>query len=298
MNDNQKQLRRLDKTRIRESFDAAAAHYDEAAVLQREVGERMLERLQLIRIEPQTILDVGCGTGIYSQALSRRYRKAQVFSLDLAPRMLLAARKRRHWLARHFNRQAFVCGDAECLPIAGHSVDMIFSNLALQWCDLDQVFAEFRRVLKPQGLLMFSSFGPDTLKELRHSWQAADAGDGPAVHVNDFIDMHDVGDAMLRAGLRDAVMDVENFTLTYHDAYQLMRELKAIGAHNVAHERRHSLTGKRRLQAMLAAYEKFRADGRLPATYEVIYGHAWAAASNTSQFNVTLESITTQAHKP
>jgi len=191
--------------------------------------------------------------------------------------------------------ESYRCGDAEDLPLADNSVDLIFSSLTLQWCgELDRAFAEFKRVLKPEGLLMFSSFGPDTLKELRESWRLADMSTderNEKMHVNDFIDMHDIGDALLRAGLSDPVMDVENFTLTYSDAYQLMRELKALGAHNVANARRHSLTGKTRLKNMVSEYENFRVDGLLPATYEVVYGHAWGV-SDDENFEISLSSLT------
>ena len=258
----------LHKRSLRDAFDRAAEQYDEVAVLQREVGERIMERLELIRITPRTILDVGAGTGVFSQALSKRYAKSRVLALDIAPRMLLQARRRTGW----FSRQGFICGDADSLPIAAASVDLIFSNFTLQWCgELERAFAEFRRVLKPGGLLMFSTLGPDTLKELRQSWRAVD--DRP--HVHQFIDMHDVGDALLRAGFSDPVMDVENFTLAYDDARQLMRELKIIGAHNAAIDRPQGLTGKGSLKKMLSAYETLRRDGVLPATYEVVYGHAW-----------------------
>lgn len=306
-------LHPLDKARIRASFDAAADTYEEAAVLQHEVGSRMLERLELIRIAPDHILDLGAGTGRLSRALHRRYRRARVLALDLAPRMLAVARRNHGrnichingWLGKLIGRQYYVCGDAEHLPLADHSVDLVFSNLTLQWCgELETAFAEFRRVLRPGGLLMFSTFGPDTLKELRHSWRSADP-DG--VHINDFVDMHDVGDALLRAGLRDAVMDVEHFTLTYPDVYQLMRELKTTGAHNVASQRRHSLTGKQRLKAMVAAYETFRVNGSLPATYEVVYGHAWAPAHTpqasrqveaSGQIAIPVSAIRKRGNKP
>lgn len=298
MTNAQTLMHTLEKSRIRASFDNAAEHYDDVAVLQREVGERILDRLELIRIQPQTILDIGAGTGVLSQALGKRYKKARIISLDLAPRMLITARKRNNWLQTRFGKQGFICGDAESLPIADNSVDMIISSLTLQWCgELEQAFAEFRRVLKPEGLLMFSTFGPDTLKELRNSWHAADGStnNNNNVHVNDFIDMHDVGDALLRAKLADPVMDVENFTLTYPDAYQLMRELKTLGAHNVATQRRHSLTGKKRLQNMLAAYENFRVNDALPATYEVVYGHAWAPDQKSSDVLIPVDSLRTHS---
>jgi len=203
--------------------------------------------------------------------------------------MLKQARQRGGLLDKLINKRAYVCGDAERLPFADNSVELIFSSSTLQWCsNLDHTFAEFNRILKPGGLLMFSTFGPDTLKELRQSWQTVDATSGNTVHVHDFIDMHDIGDAMMRAGYADPVMDVENFTLTYPDVYQLMRELKTLGAHNVANERRHTLTGKTRVKNMVAAYETLRNKGNLPATYEVVYGHAWGPLTNKNEINVDL----------
>jgi len=274
----------LDKNRIRASFDAAAEHYDNVAVLQRETGDRILERLDLVKLQPATILDIGAGTGVATHALSKRYKKAQVIAFDLAPNMLNQARQRGNLLHRLLSKRGFICGDAEQLPFANNSIDLIFSNAALQWCsNLDHAFVEFKRILKPDGLLMFSTFGPDTLKELRDSWRVADTDAGTATHVHNFIDMHDIGDAMLRAGLADPVMDVENFTLTYSDVHQLMRELKTLGAHNVANERRHTLTGKTRIKNMIAAYENWRINGKLPATYEVVYGHAWSPAETKNK---------------
>jgi malonyl-CoA O-methyltransferase len=293
MSNKDPQLHPLDKKLIRQSFDAAAEHYDDVAVLQREVGQRLIERLELIKFTPQIILDVGAGTGFVSRELDKFYKNSRVLSMDIAPRMLQVARSNNSWMNKWFGDQDYICGDAEFLPFADNSVDLIFSNLTLQWCgELERTFAEFRRVLKPEGLLMFSSFGPDTLKELRHSWHVADENEGSErSHVNDFIDMHDIGDALLRAGLSDPVMDVDNITLTYSDVYQLMRELKALGAHNVANARRHSLTGKTRLKNMVSAYEAFRNDGLLPATYEVVYGHAWGISDGQS-FEITLSSLT------
>jgi len=266
----------VDKAQVRAAFDRSAPDYDKVAVLQHEIGDRLVERLDLIRLAPAVLLDIGAGTGRLSAALSRRYGEARVISLDLSLRMLRLARRRAGWFNHLRRRQEFVCADAECLPYADACADLIVSNLVLQWCnDIDRTLAEFRRVLRPGGLLMFTTFGPDTLRELRASWGGVDG----RVHVNRFIDMHDLGDALLRVGLSEPVMDREDFTLTYSDVAGLMRDLKALGAHNSTRGRPRGLTGRGRLARVIAAYERFRRDGRLPATYEVVYGHCWAGQS-------------------
>ncbi len=268
-----------DKHQLRRSFDKAATTYDNAAVLQREVGSRALERLDLMKLAPKVIVDAGCGTGFALQSLHRRYPQAMLVALDIAPAMLQKSRTRiarwKSWLG--LSRQVFICGDNGRLPIRPESVDMVWSSLAFQWADdLPGVFAECHRALRPGGLLMFTTFGPDTLKELR----IASAADGK-IHVNRFIDMHDIGDMMVGAGYADPVMDMEYLTLTYPDVRTLMRELKAIGAHNVAIGRNRGLTGRGVLQEIEARYEAFRQQGRLPATFEVIYGHAWKRMPRT-----------------
>ncbi len=268
-----------DKASARRSFERAADRYDEAAVLQREVATRLLERLDLVRLSPQRILDLGSGTGYCIDGLLARYRKAEVVALDIALPMLRHARRHGRWL----RRPRCVCADAERLPFADDSFDLVFSNLMMQWCvDLDATFAELRRVIRPGGLLLFSSFGPDTLKELRAAWGEVDG----YAHVNTFLDMHDVGDALLRARFADPVMDVERLILTYRDVRKLMRELKQIGAHNVTAGRPRGLTGRHRLQRLVEAYERFRHDGLLPATYEIVNGHAWVSEKHLA---VTLE---------
>lgn len=261
----------IDARRVRAAFDAAAGDYDAVAVVQAEVRRRLLGRLELFRIRPRRILDAGCGTGHGARALAQRYRGAELVALDLAPGMLRAARRQRPWL----RRLDAVCADAAALPLADASVDLVFSSLMLQWCnEPDRVFAEFRRVLRPGGLALFTSFGPDTLKELREAWGRADGH----THVSRFIDMHDLGDALVRAGLGDPVMDVEHLTLTYRHVRALMSDLKTMGARNATSGRSRGLTGRQRLAAVEAHYETLRRDGRLPATWEVVYGHAWAGA--------------------
>ncbi|HEY1991520.1 MAG TPA: malonyl-ACP O-methyltransferase BioC [Gammaproteobacteria bacterium] len=260
----------LETSRVGASFDRAAKHYDAAAFLQKEVGERLLERLDLMANVPARILDVGCGTGRPTRELQQRYPKAEVIGADLAPAMLKMASKQLPWFGRGAR---FICAEASQLPLADAGCDLVYASLLLQWCeDLDATLLEWRRLLKPHGLLLFSTLGPDTLKELRAAWSAVDGYN----HVNRFLDMHDVGDALIRAGFVEPVMDVEHLTLTYDHATGLMRDLKSIGAHNVTAGRRRGLMGRGRLQAFAEAYEKFRHAGRLPATYEVVYGTAWA----------------------
>lgn len=278
---------RLDKHRIRRAFDRAAADYDRAAVLQREVGARLVERLDYVRLTPRRILDLGSGTGTVSAALARRYPRARILQMDVSLSMLRHARGRnrlRTWLGG----MQFTAGDAERLPLAAGSFDLVLSNLAIQWCnDLEAVMAELRRVLRPGGLVMFTTFGPDTLRELREAWSRVDGH----VHVSRFEDMHDIGDAMVRAGLADPVMDMEPFTLTYRTVRDLMADLKAIGASNAAGGRPRGLTGKGRLAALTRAYESHRCDGRLPATYEVVYGHGWAPAVERRPQEVSVEHL-------
>ena len=262
---------RLDRGRVRASFDRASASYESAAGLQARVAAELLERLAVFAFEPRVVLDLGAGTGRVTHELKRRYRRALVIALDLAPGMLREARRHQQ-LWRRFER---VCADALRLPLADGSVDIVFSSLMLQWCQpLDTALAECRRVLKPDGFFAFSTFGPDTLHELRGAWACADGYN----HVNHFVDVHEVGDALVRAGLMEPVLDVDRLEVTYPDTLSLMRDLKAIGAHNVTAGRPRALVGRARLKRMQDAYEAFRRDDRLPATYEVIYGASWGAA--------------------
>ena len=257
----------LDTPRVRRSFDRAAATFDAAGVLHAEVRGNLLARLDLMALTPRVVLDAGAGTGHAARALKRRYPEGLVIALDTSRRMLQAAGRGQSWLRRFARVQA----EVERLPFADGSVDLILSNLVLQWCDPDRVFAEFRRVLAPRGLLCFTTLGPDTLRELRSAWRQVDA----RTHVNQFIDMHDIGDALVRGGFASPVLDVERYTLTYLDVRRVAADLKATGAHNATLGRPRGLTGRRQFAALQAAYEVFRQEGRLPATYEVVFGHAW-----------------------
>ena len=259
----------LEKRGLKRAFDSAADGYDHCAILQQAVMQNMLARLDLIRLQAKTILELGSGTGGASRVLAGNYTGSQVIQLDLSTGML---RKSRMCSRKFFSRQHYLCADAESLPLRNDCMDLAFSCLMLQWCnDLDAVLTEVTRVLRPGGLFIFATLGPDTLRELRLSW----AGVDNTIHVNAFIDMHDVGDALVRAGLAAPVLDVERITMTYDDVFKLMRDLKRLGAQNVNMGRRRTLTGRNRVREMQSAYEQFRQDGRLPATYEVVYGHAW-----------------------
>jgi len=258
----------LDTSWVRRSFDRASASYDAAAVLQREVRDLLLDRLELTALDPRVVLDAGAGTGHASRALKRRYPKAHVLAVDSALGMLRAAAGQQSW----FRPFARICADAARLPFKDGTVDLILSNFMLPWSNPDDVFAEFRRVLAPRGFLSFTSLGPDTLKELRAAWAQVDSRS----HVLEFIDMHDLGDALVRSGFAAPVLDVERYTLTYTELRRLAADLKAVGARNATAGRLKGLTGPRKFAAMQAAYEIHRREGRLPATYEVVFGQAWA----------------------
>lgn len=271
--------------RVRAAFDRAAPRYEESAVLQREVTERLIERLQYIKVRPRRVLDLGAGTGTGTRALRAQYPDADIVALDCSPAMLRELEAGAGFRERWRRRIVTVCADAHALPFPEHSFELVFSSLTLQWCENPgRVFEEIFRVLKPGGALVFSTLGPDTLRELRDSWAAADPG---GVHVNRFIDMHHIGDMLLAGGFADPVMDMEHITLTYKDVAALLRDIKQIGANTVLDEdagpengpqngRQRGLTGKGRLAAMRQAYASYRSsEGLYPATYEIVYGLAW-----------------------
>lgn len=264
-----------EKKLIQRHFNDKASVYESSAILQREVGQNMLERLDYVALKPDVVLDVGCGTGRGVQALMKRYRSANVLALDVSAGMLQQTRKNSGWL----RKPLLICGDAESLPLADNSVDLVYSNLMLQWCEPEKVFSEFLRVLRPQGLLMFSTFGPDTLRELRYSWAQIDQ----QVHVNDFTDMHLLGDGLMQVGFSEPVMDMDMTRLTYQSARDVMRDLKAIGANTLRHREHKGLVTRNKINRVYAAYESFREGGVLPASFEVVYGHAWKAETQRKQ---------------
>ncbi len=265
---------------LRRARERAAAAYPQAAALQREIGERMGERLAYIKHTPRVILDAGSARGEDSLRLRAAYPQASVLALDSSIAMQRLTFARRAWwqLRRRHGAALPLCAELETLPLAHESVSMIWSNLALFWHEAPRVASEFARVLEPQGLLMLATLGPDSLKELRRAYSSLDRDQ----HVLDFVDMHDLGDSLLHAGFADPVVDMEMLTLTYPDLGSLMRELRDCGSCTVCAPLRSGLMGRRRWQALQDAYPR-GADGRIPATFEVIYAHAWKAAKRPAR---------------
>ena len=283
--------REVDGRAVRRSFGRAARTYDAAAVLQREVAQRLVSRLDVVRLAPQRILDAGCGTGEATAELAARYPAAGLVGVDVALPMVEAARTRFRGTRSLYRRllapiqrdggtnARFLCADVTALPLAGVSFDLAFSNLMLQWVnDLPRAFAELRRVLRVGGLLTFSTFGPDTLKELATAFAGADGH----THVGRFTDLHDIGDMLVHAGFADPVMDMEMITVTYATPRELMRELKAIGATNATRGRPRGLMGRKHFERVEKRLLRAARDGRIPATFEVIYGHAWKGEPRTT----------------
>jgi malonyl-CoA O-methyltransferase len=263
---------RLDQRKIKKFFDNAAKSYDSVAILQEEVLSRLIDRLQYMRHQPETVIDIGCGTGKGVRGLQQAYPRARVYAADLAPQMLLRAGAAFRWLSK----KRLVAADMERLPFAENSFDLVFSSLALPWCnDLGQALREMRRVARPGGLLLFSSLGPGTLRELAESWQSVDC----YPHVHRFVDMHDVGDAMMTAGFMQPVVDAELIRLEYRDLRGLLDDLRQSGASNADVSRRRGLTTPRQLDALEASYRELGyADERFVASCEIVYGHAWVDA--------------------
>jgi malonyl-CoA O-methyltransferase len=251
------------KRDVAESFSRAARDYDSVATLQRDVGTRLLANLDQLAVSPATVLDLGCGTGYFYPELRRRFPAARYIGLDLARGMVEYARE------HHPGAGDWLVGDAEALPLAADSVDLVFSSLALQWCFRPaHLFAELARVLRPGGRCVFTSLGPRTLRELRSAWAAVD----DRQHVNDFLPPESlVSAARAVPGLRLGLGN-ECFRMEYRRVRDLLTELKTLGAHNMNRARPSGLTGRRALQGMLEAYESWRENGVLPATYDVLFG--------------------------
>ena len=262
-------LPRLDKSTVKKSFNRAAHSYDEVGVLQKEVLSRLVSRLDYINLSPSSVVDIGCGTGAAIKHLRGRYRQSKVVGVDLAEQMLRQSQSEFGWL----KAKRLVNADFEKLPFADNCFDLVFSSLALQWAnEIDKTLDGLARIGRPGGLLMFTSFGPSTLSELRDSWNAVD----PSPHVHEFIDMHDLGDLMLGAGFSDPVVDSEIIRLEYEDFKSVLVDLKGIGATNAERGRQRGLMTPSKLAKLEAAYKQYGFEnGKYVASYEIIYGHAW-----------------------
>ncbi len=290
----------LDTGAVRRRFGRAAAAYDRAAHLQREVAQRMAARLDYVKIEPPRILDIGCGTGRDLVDLGARYPAAARIGFDSALPMLRVAQARNPWIKRAFpwlgmQRPSWVCGDAVRLPLCSAKIGLVWSNLMLHWVtDPLPAFREIQRVLEVGGLLMFSTLGPDTLREFRKAFSKVDS----LPHVHRFIDMHDIGDMLVASGFAEPVMDMEVFRLTYADLGELLIDLRAAGATNAAAGRGRGLAGRRKLALLRSSYDALREQGRLPATFEVVYGHAWKARTRTTDDGRSVVSLNSLHRKP
>jgi malonyl-CoA O-methyltransferase len=262
----------LDAAAVRRAFNRASRGFAKAAVLHNEVRQRALERLLLLRQPPQLLLDLGSGAGGANPWLQNHLPRTRIISVDSALRMLQEAPSRSRWLGLRAASSAQICASANALPFREAIVDCVFSNLMLPWSGPPEpVFSEVRRVLRPGGVFNFTAFGPDTLRELRQAWREVDGQE----HALPFMDMHDIGDALVRSGFAEPVLDVEHFTLTYSDVQSLLRELKASGSTNALPLRSRGLTGRNKSARFASAYERFREQGRLPVTCEIIYAQAW-----------------------
>lgn len=260
---------------IRAQFDAAASTYDSVAVMQQQAADRLVERLQIIKLKMTSALDLGAGTGQVCQLLQAHYPQLELMALDSAPGML-------HTLAQKLPKVRCLEASAEHIPLADNSVDLVISSMMLHWSlDIPAIFQEVNRVLRDGGLFLFTTLGPDSLKELRQSWAQVDDYN----HAHHFYDMHDLGDAMLQAGLQDPVMDMQMLTLRYKALNDLFKDLKHLGARNRAEPRKRGLTTRTQWQKMLSAYEAQKSNNSYPVTYELLFGQAWSKPKQHQEAN-------------
>ena len=256
-------------TEICKAFNDNASRYEQAAIVQYEIGERLFERLQYLKINPRFILDLGCGPGTFSARLKKYYPRAHVVGFDLAFGMLREAKAKQGWL----KKWPLVAGNMMAMPFAPGIFDLVFANQVIHWSPtLSGVMSELSRVMNKEGCLMFSTLGPDTFRELRHSSLDSDKH----AHANDFVDMHDIGDSLLSEHFLDPVVDMEMLTAHYETVPKLFQALKAQGVRNINPARNPGLTGTQSWRCFERELSAFKtAQGKFPLTYEVLYGHAW-----------------------
>jgi malonyl-CoA O-methyltransferase len=274
---------RLDEALVLRRFDRAAATFDDTDFMCARTRDGLLARLAPMTVTATSVLDLGCATGVARSALEKRFRGALVTGCDLSAAMLATARQRRSW----FSRPALVRADARQLPFTARSIDVVFANMLLPWIDEPAgLFEEVARVLRKDGVFLFATLGPDSLRQLRAAWRRVDT----CPHVHDFADMHDVGDALVRAGLREPVLDVDRLTLTYASPGALFDDLRKAGAANSLEARRRSLLGKGRFASLIAALEAERVGGRIPVDLEIVYGHCWGPVTQGGGVEVAIDA--------
>jgi len=273
----------LNEHHIRRRFENAAAHFDEADFVHAETRQGLLQRIEPLLVNASTIVDLGAATGSAHAGLSKRFKGARIVAVDIAHNMLQQARRKKSWFAK----SAYTQASARALPFADQSIDVVFANMLLPWLDdPTPVLTEVARVLQKGGMFAFATLGPDSLQEIRRAWSSVDAGH----HVNRFPDMHDLGDGLVNAGLKDPVLDVDRLTISYADTRSVFADLTAAGARNSQQQRQATLTGKRRFDAMRAALEKPARGGKISLDLEIVYGHCWGAGPKNDPANYRISA--------
>ncbi|MDF1757301.1 MAG: malonyl-ACP O-methyltransferase BioC [Legionellaceae bacterium] len=267
------------KKEICNAFNASACNYEQVAEVQNEIGNRLFQRLEYLKIQPKNILDLGCGPGTFTAKLKDRYPKARVFGLDLALEMLKISKSKQGWM----KKWSSISADMSQLPFIDEQFDLIFSNQVIHWAPIVDVLRELNRVLAKGGCLMFSTLGPDTFQELKCAFSAVDNFD----HVNGFLDMHDIGDCMLRERFSDPVIDMEVLSVHYPSLKDLLYGLKSQGVINISPNRNKGLTGKNSWSKFQNEMLKYRTEtDKYPLTYEVVNGHAWKGDDKKSEQSI------------
>lgn len=267
---------------VRRRFDRAATHFDDFDFVHTVTRDGLFARLEPMLVDAHTVVDLGCATGTACRTLAKRFRAAQVIGVDQSANMLQRAARKKPWLAKY----SFMEASADAVPLADYSVDLVFCNQLLPWVDdAPGVFKEVNRILRKDGLFVFASLGPDSFSELRRAWQASDHG----VHVNHFPDMHDLGDAVVRAGLGDPVLDVDRLTVTYESPAALFRDLTGCAARNCLADRALSLTGKDRFAAMSRELQLPGSDAAIELELELVYGHSWGSGPRANADEVRID---------
>jgi malonyl-CoA O-methyltransferase len=281
----------INKEYKRKSFNRAARTYDSCSTLQDTISGNLIDRLKAIKLDPSDILDLGCGTGTNGLNLRKKYKKSRIINYDFSENMLKEARiKQKLFILDKINPSpySYICADIEAIPLEENSLDLVWSSSTLQWCnEIDLVFNQLKKILKPGGLFIFSTFGPNTLNELRQITENL----FKEKKTSTFIDMHNLGNLLMDSGFSDCILDAENFLVTYDEVGKLFMDIKSIGATNGNVSKNRGLSGKSFTKKIIEKYEAYRINNLLPASYEVIYGHAWNIPKSPSEHHqITLNN--------